>query len=103
MTDIYSFWQKIQIILRMTRMHSWNLARFVTIYKTILILLRRINFGKEKGWHSLLAGAIGGYLIFSRDSPVNTQVYLTNNVLRLINQYLCLERGRLSCTCYPEY
>jgi hypothetical protein len=51
------------------------LARFVAIYKSLLILLRRLNGAHgEAGWHPFAAGCIGGYLVFSTDNPVNNQV-----------------------------
>ena len=52
-----------------------NLARFVAIYKAIMVLLRR-TMGGEKTWHALLSGGIGGYLIFSQDNNVNNQIVL---------------------------
>lgn len=64
--------QKLQIIFRLTRTHAWNLARFVAVYKALLILLRRL-LRHEQEWHSFVAGCVGGYLIFSRDVPVNNQ------------------------------
>jgi len=73
--------ESLKTTLKLTRQHSWNLARFVTIYKSILILLRRIQ-GTHK-WHSFLAGCVGGYLVFASETAVNNQIvmYLLSRVL----------------------
>lgn len=57
----------------MTVQHSWNLGRFVAIYKAVLIALQRVA-REERPWHAFCAGSVGGYLIFSQDNPVNNQV-----------------------------
>lgn len=38
------------------------------------MVFRRVASGKDRPWHTLLAGGIGGYLVFSSDNPVNNQV-----------------------------
>lgn len=68
------FLEKIKIILRLTKRHALNLACFVTIYKSLLMVFRRTGGGRDRPWHTLLAGGIGGYLVFSPDNPVNNQV-----------------------------
>lgn len=69
------FLEKIKTIVNLTKTHSINLAQFVAIYKTIMVLLRRSMSG-ERTWHALFAGGIGGYLIFSQDNNVNNQIVL---------------------------
>jgi peroxisomal membrane protein 4 len=60
-------------IFKLTLQHSRNLAFFVTIYKSLLILLRKVQ-GREDHFHSFIAGLIGGYTIFGTDNAVNQQV-----------------------------
>lgn len=63
------------MIMELTMRHSWNLGRFVFIYKTLLVAMRRVlSQGHQKQWHSFVSGSIGGYLVFSADSAVNHQV-----------------------------
>ena len=60
-------------ILKLTFQHSRNLAFFVTIYKSLLIALKRVQ-REEHHIHSFIAGLIGGYAIFGTDNAVNQQV-----------------------------
>ncbi|KAF9351345.1 hypothetical protein BGX26_010637 [Mortierella sp. AD094] len=62
-------------VLKATRQHARNLAFFATIYKTLLILQRRIH-GKERPMDSFLAGLVGGYIIFGENNNVNQQIVL---------------------------
>ena len=62
-------------VLDLTFQHARNLASFVTIYKSLLYLQRIIK-GKEDSMDSFIAGCIGGYFIFGKDTPVNNQIVL---------------------------
>ncbi|KAJ3257188.1 Peroxisomal membrane protein 4 [Boothiomyces macroporosus] len=62
-------------ILQLTYQHSKNLAFFVTIYKSLLLIQRKIK-GKEHNPDSFIAGLIGGYIIFGSDNAVNQQIVL---------------------------
>ncbi|PJF18614.1 hypothetical protein PSACC_01576 [Paramicrosporidium saccamoebae] len=72
------FWEKLGVVCDLTKTHAWNLARFVAIYKGVLVFLRRALRG-ESEWHSFLAGCIGGGLIFSADNSI--VLYLLSRVL----------------------
>ncbi|CAG8697879.1 11316_t:CDS:2, partial [Dentiscutata heterogama] len=65
---------KMTIILDATIQHSKNLAFFVTIYKTLMYLQKKINGGMEQNGHSFIAGLIGGYIVFGDNNRVNQQV-----------------------------
>ena len=60
-------------ILDLTFQHSRNLAVFVTLYKSLLLLQKHIK-GKEHHSDAFFAGLIGGYYVFGKDTPVNNQV-----------------------------
>ena len=62
-------------ILDLTFQHAKNLAFFVTIYKSLLILLKSIK-GKEHNADSFISGLIGGYIVFGEDTSVNNQIVL---------------------------
>jgi peroxisomal membrane protein 4 len=65
--------EKIQFILKATRTHATNLAKFVFIYKCINLLLKYLQ--KEvKQYHALVAAFIGGYFVFGEKNNVNEQV-----------------------------
>jgi peroxisomal membrane protein 4 len=60
----------IKGIFTATRTHALNLAKFVTIYKVMLLLQRRVNGGKERDLDSLVAGGLGGWWVFGDRTPV---------------------------------
>ncbi|KAF9362583.1 MAG: Tim17/Tim22/Tim23/Pmp24 family-domain-containing protein [Benniella sp.] len=62
-------------VLKATRQHARNLAFFCTIYKTLLILQRRMH-GKERPLDSFIAGLVGGYVVFGENNNVNQQIVL---------------------------
>lgn len=68
---------KLRWILTATKQHSLNLGMFVAIFKSIMLLLKKVNYIPLQ-WHSLIAGFIGGYLIFGDNDPINNQV--NNNI-----------------------
>ncbi|XP_033646651.1 peroxisomal membrane protein 4-like [Asterias rubens] len=77
-----SWRQQILSILRATYTHSKNLASFVFLYKSLLAIMRWAE-GKAHNLHPLVAGFIGGYLIFGSNNNVNSQInmYLLSRVL----------------------
>lgn len=74
---------RLQAILRATKEHAFSLAKFVSLYKTILLLQRKVNGGKERGCDTFIAGLIGGYVTFGDRSAVNEQIvlYVVSRVL----------------------
>ena len=51
-----------------------NLAKFVTIYKSLILLQKKINGGKSRSGDTFLAGMLGGYVVFGDRTQVNEQV-----------------------------
>ncbi|ODA83974.1 hypothetical protein RJ55_02492 [Drechmeria coniospora] len=66
-----TFRQKVSLVLRATRKHATNLARFATIYKLTLLTLKHFGPtpGKEGPYDSFLGGLLGGYVVFGQRSP----------------------------------
>lgn len=64
---------KLKFVFDATKTHSKNLAKFVTIYKTLMYVQRKI-VGKEQNGHSFIAGLIGGYFVFGENNNINQQV-----------------------------
>lgn len=64
------------VIFRATRQHAFNLAKFVTLYKTILLLQKKFNGGKERSADTFVAGLLGGYAVFGDRNAVNEQIVL---------------------------
>ncbi|CAG8591817.1 1300_t:CDS:2 [Ambispora leptoticha] len=67
---------KLTWILQATKQHSRNLAFFVTIYKSLMYLQRKIAGDKEQSGHSFIAGLIGGYIVFGENNNINQQIVL---------------------------
>lgn len=65
-----TFREKIWLVYKATRQHAMNLARFATIYKTAMLVLKMINPskpGKEGPYDAFFAGMLGGYYVFGRN------------------------------------
>ncbi|ODO08426.1 peroxisomal membrane protein 4 [Cryptococcus wingfieldii CBS 7118] len=78
---------KIRGIFTATKTHALNLCKFVTIYKTLLLLQKKLNGGKERNLDTLVAGGLGGYWIFGDRTPINEQIVLYvlgRNILALL-------------------
>lgn len=54
-----------------TRTHAINLCKFVTIYKLLLILQKKLNGGKERDLDTFVAGGLGGWWVFGERTPVS--------------------------------
>jgi peroxisomal membrane protein 4 len=61
-------------VLKATKTHALNLAKFVTLYKTLMLLQKRVNGGKERNADTFIAGLIGGYTVFGDRTAINEQV-----------------------------
>lgn len=71
-----SLQSKVRKILKLTVEHSLRLGVFVGAYKTVEIILRRLE-GKKAPIHTFVAGIIGALVInLDADSPVNQQITL---------------------------
>ena len=60
--------------MRATRQHATSLASFVAIYKSLLLLQKKLNGGKAKSSDTFFAGLAGGYLVFGDRNAINEQV-----------------------------
>jgi hypothetical protein len=72
-----SWSQRLQIIYRATKQHALNLAKFVSIYKTLLLLQKKTNGGKQRSADTFIAGLLGGYVVFGNRNAVNEQASLS--------------------------
>lgn len=70
-----NFRKELTKIFENTLQHGIRLASFVTLYKSVVLLLKRI-FGHTANWHHFVAGGICGYIIFRQKNPINQQLVL---------------------------
>uniref|UniRef100_F1KYG5 Peroxisomal membrane protein 4 n=1 Tax=Ascaris suum TaxID=6253 RepID=F1KYG5_ASCSU len=77
-----TFVDKVRTILRLTRTHATNLAKFTFCYKLVMGLMQRMK-GYRREWHSFLVAFIVGYLVFGDNNGVNMQInlYLLSRIL----------------------
>jgi peroxisomal membrane protein 4 len=83
LTHIRRFKEKVKMILKATRQHARNLARFAVIYKTAMLALRYLNpttGGKEGPYDTFFSGLLGGYVVFGsgKQGSVNQQACLSS-------------------------
>ncbi|KAF7320001.1 hypothetical protein MKEN_00784000 [Mycena kentingensis (nom. inval.)] len=78
-----SWKSRIRVIFRATKQHATNLAKFVTLYKTFMLIQQKANGGKPRSSDTFLAGLLGGYLVFGERTAVNEQIvlYVVSRVL----------------------
>ena len=68
--------KKLKTIIKNTISHGTKLAKFVFIFKSILLLLKIIT-KKSQNWHHFIGGCIGGYIISSSgNDKINQQLIL---------------------------
>ncbi|KAF9876492.1 hypothetical protein CkaCkLH20_05900 [Colletotrichum karsti] len=75
-----TFRQKASLVFKATRTHARNLAKFATIYKGTMYLLKHYGPtpGKEGPYDSFFAGLLGGYLVFGGRSPRTGKISSVN-------------------------
>ncbi|KAF7794130.1 hypothetical protein EIP86_005261 [Pleurotus ostreatoroseus] len=64
---------RLRTIFRATKTHALNLAKFVSLYKTLLLLQKKANGGKQRSFDTFIAGLIGGYVVFGDRNAINEQ------------------------------
>lgn len=62
--------EKLALIFRATKTHAQNLAKYATVYKITMLVLKHMGSepGKEGKLDTFFAGLLGGYLVFGRRS-----------------------------------
>ncbi|TFY82067.1 hypothetical protein EWM64_g1947 [Hericium alpestre] len=81
-------WQtRLKVIFRATKQHAFNLAKFVSLYKTFLLLQKKLNGGKERPYDTFFAGLLGGYIVFGERNAINEQIvlYVCSRVVRSLH------------------
>lgn len=69
-----SYTLRAKNVLRATRQHALNLARFVALYKTVLLAQKTLAGGKQRKADTFFAGLIGGWYVFGERNAINEQV-----------------------------
>jgi len=67
---------RMRKIISLTTQHALALAKFVSLYKTLLLAQKRLNGGKEHSIDTFFAGLVGGYVVFGDRTAINEQIVL---------------------------
>jgi len=73
---------KAYAIFQATYTHAKNLGFYAATFKAVRALLRHFR-GVEDPWNTIIAGAVGGGLMFGTNDPVSTQInmYVMSRVI----------------------
>ncbi|RDW60234.1 peroxisomal membrane protein 24 [Coleophoma crateriformis] len=90
--------EKLYLIYRATRTHAQNLAKYATIYKTTMMLLKHFGGtpGKEGRYDTLIAGLLGGYVVFGRRSKHGHISSVSKQIVIFVFARVCLSLALLS-------
>src|ERR1700753_1797801 len=102
--------EKLKLIFRATRTHAQNLAKYASIYKATMLLLKYMGSqpGKEGPYDTFFAGLLGGYVVCGRRSKrghissVSKQIVIFGELHKPPSRNLPNEhsvRTRLPVTC----
>ena len=67
---------KLRAILQATRHHATHLGMYVFIYKFMVFLQEYLNDNHPSPAHPFMAGVVGGWLVFGKNTPINQQINL---------------------------
>ncbi|KAL5534586.1 hypothetical protein ACEPAG_1049 [Sanghuangporus baumii] len=91
---------RLKNVVRMTKDHAFNLAKFILLYKIMMIAQRRLNGGKSRSFDTFFAGVVGGYVVFGDRTPINEQIVLYV-VSRVVASFLSRDRTDPICKAPP--
>ena len=74
MLTVYSWNARARTIFQATKAHATSLMKYVALYKTLLLVQKRANGGKERSFDTFFAGLVGGYIVFGDRNAINEQV-----------------------------
>ncbi|PSS25246.1 hypothetical protein M430DRAFT_133521 [Amorphotheca resinae ATCC 22711] len=90
--------EKAALVFRATRTHAQNLAKYATVYKLTMLLLKHLGSepGKEGPFDTFLAGMLGGYLVFGRRSKKGHISSVSKQIVIFVFARVMLSLAKLS-------
>ncbi|KAH7410877.1 peroxisomal membrane protein-like protein [Cadophora sp. MPI-SDFR-AT-0126] len=90
--------EKLSLILRATKTHAQNLAKYATVYKLTMLALKHMGSepGKEGLYDTFFAGLLGGYLVFGRRSKRGHISSVSKQIVIFVFARVCLSLAELS-------
>lgn len=68
--------ERLSKVVTATRQHATRLGMYVALYHFFILVQRKMNLGKEDNLDPLIAGMLGGWIMFGDLTPVNEQIVL---------------------------
>jgi len=89
--------EKVSLIFAATRKHAANLAKYATVYKVTMLLLKRMGAtpGKEGPYDTLFAGMLGGYLVFGQRSKKGHVSSVSKQIVIFVFARACLSLAKV--------
>lgn len=86
--------EKASLIYKATRTHAQNLAKYATVYKLTMLMLKHMgnNPGKEGPYDTFFAGLLGGYLVFGRRSKKGHVSSVSKQIVIFGRQTICSQQ-----------
>lgn len=90
--------EKLALIFRATKTHAQNLAKYATVYKLTMLLLKHMGSdpGKEGTYDTFFSGLLGGYLVFGRRSKRGHISSVSKQIVIFVFARVCLSLAKLS-------
>jgi len=90
--------EKLTLIFRATKTHAQNLAKYATVYKMTMLLLKHMGSdpGKEGTYDTFFSGLLGGYLVFGRRSKRGHISSVSKQIVIFVFARVCLSLAKLS-------
>jgi len=90
--------EKVSLVLKATRTHATNLAKYATVYKLTMLALKHMgnNPGKEGPWDTFFAGLMGGYLVFGRRNKRGHVSSVSKQIVIFVFARVILSLAKLS-------
>lgn len=74
--DQGSYTSKLNLVFEKTKEHCLLLAKWITLYKILLVVFRTSEKRKSSQWHQIVSGLIGGWYIWGNWTPIIQQINL---------------------------
>jgi len=67
---------RMRSVLMQTWTHAAGLTKYVAVYKTLVVLLKKYHGGKSQYYDTFLSGMLSGYLTLSDRTTINEHILL---------------------------
>ena len=65
---------RLRSVLQQTWTHATGLTKYVIVYKTLVVLLKKMNGGRNQRFDTFFSGLIAGYFTLGERTTINEHV-----------------------------